>query len=77
VICSKCQSENRKSIVYVGVSESTTMYAPPFYDEQDVYHNHDPNRVTTHYSCSNGHEFQETTRRKCPGCAWPNEEKSE
>ncbi len=73
MICPKCKSENRKSIVYVGMSESTAMYAPPFYDEQNVYHNHDPNTTTTHYTCSNGHEFRETKTHKCPGCDWPEE----
>jgi hypothetical protein len=71
MICPECQETGRKSIVYVGSSASKTAYYYPFYDEKNVYHHHDGNTVTTLYTCSNGHEFQETTIRKCPGCDWP------
>ena len=42
----------------------------PFWDEDEVYHEHDPNTVQAMYQCRNGHDFQRTMMRACParGC---------
>lgn len=41
-----------------------------YWDEDGVYHSHDPEITTTHYLCSNGHEFSKTRQNPCgaPGC---------
>lgn len=57
VICPVCAENNQTSIVKNYSSSSTLMYCQPYYDEQGNYHNHDSNKTTTHYKCSNGHSF--------------------
>jgi hypothetical protein len=52
-------------MVYPGMSTTTLMYCPPFYDEQGRYHHHDLNTTTTGYRCSNGHEWTESNQPKC------------
>ena len=55
--CPKCEEEGKRSKVYVGGSSSTLLGWTPYYDEDGNYHNNDPNRITTNYSCSEGHNF--------------------
>jgi hypothetical protein len=59
--CNFCREEGRTSKVYPGPSSQTAVAWQPFYDEEGVFHNKDPNKRTTHYTCSNGHEWSETT----------------
>lgn len=63
--CPRCIEESQKSKVYVGISTSTLLHSPPFYDEEGRFHYHDPNTTTTHYSCSNDHDWQESACNKC------------
>lgn len=77
IICAECKKLGLKSKVDVGVGTETLVYCAPFYDERGRCHQHDTNRYTTRYNCSNGHEWTENTREKC-WCGWPeNTEPSE
>jgi hypothetical protein len=68
MICPKCKELSLKSSISVGASYTTAMYCPPYYDEQGVFHSHDMNTNTTHYSCSNGHHFYISNIGRCLGC---------
>ena len=69
MICPTCKKEGKKSKVYPGMGTSTLLFCPPFYDEDGKYHNHDSNRHTTEYSCSNGHKWAEENHGSC-WCGW-------
>ncbi len=36
---------------------TTCVYAEPYYDEAGKYHDNDPNKTATTYTCSNGHRW--------------------
>lgn len=55
--CPVCVQQGRKSCVYQGGSTCTLMGWTPYYDEDGVWHNENPNVTTTHWSCSNGHTW--------------------
>lgn len=67
--CPTCVAEGKQSRVYVGGGASTSMYCPPFYDEDGKWHDHDMNLVSQSYSCSNGHKWTEAVEQKC-WCGW-------
>ncbi len=71
--CPECVSDGKKSIVYPGSSSTTLMGYQTYYDEDGVFHKHDPNDVQSNYSCSNGHQWIDHTKIDCPNCDWPNE----
>jgi len=68
--CPECVSEGKKSIVYPGSSSTTLMGFQRYYDEDGVFHEHDPNDIQSHYSCGNGHQWTTHTQNKCPNCDW-------
>lgn len=70
--CPECERLGLRSRVRIGSGFSTAMCGDSFYDEDGRYHNHDPNTVTWHYSCSNGHEFGRSETKRCPvaDCDW-------
>jgi hypothetical protein len=70
--CKECQDSGKTSRVYPGGSSVTAMHCPAYYDENGVYHHHNMNVMTTHYECSNGHSWSESTRNECPArsCDW-------
>lgn len=74
--CPECQKSGLKSRVTNEGSSSTLMYCAPFYDEEGRYHNHDSNIITTLYLCSNGHYWNEKSKRSC-WCGWPNKEEAD
>jgi len=61
--CPICERMSLKSQVYTGGTIGTLMGWMPYYDEDGNYHNEDPNKYTTHYSCSQGHGFTEEQQR--------------
>lgn len=73
-ICPYCKEEGNKSKLFESMSASTCMYSSPFYDEDGIYHNHDPNILTTDYKCSNGHIFIVRAKIKCPNCKFGSEQ---
>lgn len=66
--CPVCVEQGLKSKLYGGGGSRTLMSWQPYHDEDGTYHNHDPNRGTYHYECSNGHALQMNVLDKCPGC---------
>lgn len=72
MLCAECQKEGEKSQVYEGGMVSTCMGDSRFYDEEGVFHWHDPNGRTTSYRCSRGHSWSKTHYPQCPapGCDW-------
>jgi hypothetical protein len=71
VFCPVCQQKGLKSKVFVGGARITAMCAEAFYDEEGIYHCHDPNIMTRDYRCSNGHVWQVKGHGNCP-CGWNN-----
>lgn len=57
LFCPICVKESNKSTVFIGLSMTTLMCTQEYYDEDGKYHFHNPNTITTEYSCSNGHKF--------------------
>lgn len=72
MICPTCKAEGQRSSVTPGITMSTAMHCPPFYDEDGKLHTHDSNRHRTDYSCSRGHSWTETKTGTC-WCGWPSQ----
>lgn len=66
--CSECEEKGRTHTVRDLGSSSTLLGSQRFYDEQDKFHIHDLNTITTVYRCSNGHVFKIEEKKKCPTC---------
>lgn len=64
--CPQCIDDGVTSRVTNNGSISHLLGWQPFYDEAGEYHAHDPNRVMTDLSCSNGHRFSATFKMRCP-----------
>ncbi len=58
--CLECQKLGKRSLIYIGMSTRTLLAWQPYYDEDGVLHDNDPNKTTTHYSCSEEHKWMET-----------------
>ncbi len=69
--CPECVAVGLRRTETAGGTSTTLMWSPAFYDEDGKYHDHDPNKKTAEYACSNGHKWVETSRGKCPSCDWP------
>lgn len=72
MICETCKGEGEKSSVTCHGAVTTCMGYYPYWDEDGVYHNHDPNSTRSIYKCSRGHEFSKTQLNRCPAkrCGW-------
>jgi len=64
--CAECNRNGDKSLVYPGMSVSTCMGWLPYFDESGDYHNHNPNSVSSEYSCSKGHKWAVSEAVPCP-----------
>lgn len=64
MFCLQCQKEGLKSYVFEGVSNSTLVYYQPYYDENGNYHHNNNNKITTSYTCSNGHSWIDSPFKK-------------
>lgn len=60
--CPECIKEGKKSSINIGPRFSTSMNIIEYYDENGYYHFENPNIITTHFSCSNGHNWTETNK---------------
>jgi hypothetical protein len=76
MVCPVCKEQNIKSTVNCGQSMSTLMGYLPYYDENGKYHDHDPNTITTYYSCSQGHHFSISGNGTCPSCDYGKDTKT-
>lgn len=70
MICEKCKESGLRSTVHGGVSMSTLMHCPSWYDEDGRYHTHDLNWTTSDWHCSNGHRWRVREQGSCPACGW-------
>ena len=68
--CPECVEQGLKSKVFGGTGYVTCLAYKPYYDEDGVFHSHDPNQHTQRMSCSNGHGWTETSQMSCPNCDW-------
>jgi hypothetical protein len=59
MICKECQSRGVKSSIHELGSMTTLMGVSRSWDEDGNERLHDPNVTTTHYRCSNGHEWED------------------
>lgn len=66
--CPFCVEEGLKSILYPNGSSETLMGWKSYYDEEGLYHSHNPNITTTNYSCSNGHNYNIEIKYGCYNC---------
>jgi len=75
--CLQCVEKGERSSISIGANTTTLMGHTPYYDEDGVFHNHNPNRSTVVYSCSKGHSWTVSSKMKCPAikCDWNKEEK--
>ena len=75
--CPVCEKENQTSRVYADDGGIVTLVGYcPYYDEDGKYHSHDPNVMTSTYTCSNRHYFQIKRSNKC-WCGWNKEKEDE
>ncbi len=63
--CSTCVVEGKRSTVSSLAGTRTLMHAHSFYDEDGTHHHHDPNIDTMNYRCSEGHQWQESSKGSC------------
>lgn len=76
--CGKCVEAGLKSTLFdEGPGATTLMLSSSFWDEEGVYHQHNPNIASTYYRCSNGHRFSISRKRGCgaEGCDYGGKEK--
>ena len=66
--CPECVKVRGRSVVTEGGGRTTLMSPNNYYDEDGIFHSHDPNITTTTYSCSNGHEWTDKSKSSCPNC---------
>lgn len=66
MICPTCKDSDQKSTVRHLWSYTTLLWSNPWYDDEGNYHSHDPNRTTSGFRCSNGHEIRIKGRSPCP-----------
>jgi hypothetical protein len=73
--CLTCVSSGQRSTIRCLGSTTTLLGYWPYYDEDGLYHNHDPNHYTTHYRCDNGHAWSENKLKECgaKGCDYGKE----
>lgn len=62
--CLKCAKMGWESKVYIGASSETLAFCPDYYNESgNKVSNRNRNVRTTHYSCSNNHNWKEESKR--------------
>lgn len=64
--CPECEKLGIKSTVRHNGGLTTLVSYFPYYDEDGEYHDHDPNRNTFFFECSEGHEFTTYSTHPCP-----------
>jgi len=57
--CPTCVEKEKRSKVFIGLSTTTLVMPVQYYDEDGNYQSANPNTTTTHYTCSNGHDWIE------------------
>jgi len=70
MICPFCKEEGKKSHVHPGVRSTTLIGFSTYYDEDGIYHIHDPNSSSQNFICSNKHRWNEVSYEPCPNCEY-------
>lgn len=52
IVCQQCRKQGEKSVVRFGVAFKTGMCVLEFYDEEGLFHSHDPNISSRTFTCS-------------------------
>ncbi len=68
MVCETCKTEGKKSKLSSAGIKVTNLDVQDYFDEEGLAHWHDPNKRTTTYVCSRGHETQAIFYTKCPSC---------
>ena len=66
--CPECVKEGKASRVYMGVGARTLMCEERYYDEDGLFHSHNPNGHTQAYYCTQNHNWATTNYDQCPSC---------
>jgi hypothetical protein len=66
MICPECKKEGLKSTIMLGGGSSTLMGYNPYFDEEGVYHKHNPNSFCCSWMCSNKHTGTTSIGNPCP-----------
>lgn len=75
--CSRCNELDLRSTVRVGEQRSIGLGGTDqFYDEAGQHHSHYSSRYRLTFTCSQGHQWTETTQASCPYCDWTQGEQS-
>ena len=62
--CTKCAKMGWESRAYIMAEAQTLVFCPDYYDESsNKVRNRNRNVRTTHYHCSNGHNWEEESRK--------------
>lgn len=69
MICQACSNSAQRSTVRILGTKQSKIPTDVYFDEDGQQHSHNPNVVTTHYRCSNGHRFEERSSWQC-FCGW-------
>lgn len=75
--CPQCTKENKKSRFYPSQTGTSTLagYDGPYFDEDQRYHNHNPNAFNYIWHCSEGHSGNVVEATKCSFCDFGTEER--
>jgi len=68
MICPVCKEAGLTSTVIEMGTSSTCLGFLRYHDEAGVPHSHNPNKHTTDFRCSNGHNFVRVYYVPCPSC---------
>ena len=75
--CPQCEVAGERSRVYpAGEVVAMGMGANDYYDEDGIYHHHDPNSTNKTYSCSKGHRWGWQYWQRCPADCGYNADKT-
>lgn len=66
--CAECVAEGERSTITPLGGYTNLLGWSPFYDEDGVYHSHDPNKHVSMYHCSRGHMWEKVTYAACGSC---------
>jgi hypothetical protein len=68
--CQKCIDEGLRSRVYSDGISSKMMGWSTYYDEDGIYHSHNPNGIEKWFRCSEGHRFHIDGKEQCANCEY-------
>lgn len=68
--CPECVEAGLRSTVRDQGGMVTLVGYHPYYDEDGLYHSHDPNTRTTIFVCSNKHSWIVKSKSPCPNCRY-------